>query len=425
MQTMEKQYPPPKPRYRVKGSFSEINSNSIEKDRNCSFGTVISSRNTAVQGEVLETWDVITPRFAKRSREGELITNPFRRRHEIQNTYGVFCAGKSNTNSCSSPVKQQSFDVTGPEAYWRRDLLVSDHRVKPVPLLTSAEFADAISVASTQAWDEANQHTADVLVDIAEMRQLLRMLRDPIQSTSSLLKKIQLGKRGVKDLTSQDAIDYANKLWLQYRFGIRPLVSTVNGVVKALGNFRKKKRITSRGKYNLKKEQLFTGNVPGGIFSFGYTEQATDEYFVRTGLVIEEITSLSQELGVDASGMLALPWELVPFSFVADWFANVNDFLGALVPYLTKDPLASWTTTTRRQTTVFTVTGSSIVSGWTMQRYATEVRSVYLEEKIRMVGLAAPRIAWKPQGIQKVLNDLRVVDSFALLHQQFSKVFKP
>lgn len=421
---LQKTYPPSKPRYRSKGTFTAVGSVSQEKDRNCTFGTVNSPRNVAVNGEVLQTWDVLTPNYRKRSRAGEMITNPFRSLLEQQTTSGTFFAGVAIANSCGAPVLHQSFDISGPEAYWRYSSFEPSLRVARPILLSSADIAAAQTVASTAAWEKSNFHSADVLVDIAEFSKTLRMLRDPIQSGSALFRKIRSGKRGAKDVNVNDVVDYANSLWLQYRYGIRPLVKSVQGVVKALETYRNVRRRTHRGSYSLKSTNSTSGSVPGTIISFNYQISDSDEVSIRTGLVIDEIISLGQELGVDGAGMLQLPWELVPFSFVADWFANTNHFLGAIVPYLTKNPLSSWITTRRLSSRVFNVTGSSIVPTWTMTRAVTETRSGVFLEKTRIPSLQGPSITYKPQAIQKVYNDLRIIDAFALLHKQFLSTFK-
>lgn len=50
-------------------------------------------------------------------------------------------------------------------------------------------------------------------------------------------------------------------------------------------------------------------------------------------------------------------WELVPFSFIIDWFTNIGDIIGALIlnPGLT--PLSSWVTETISHSVTRTATG--------------------------------------------------------------------
>lgn len=430
---MQGSKPASRPRYRVKGTFSPVSSSRDVVDQTCVSGTVngLYFAGAGANGEVVQTWDMVTPNFSKRSRAGELITNPFRSLRESQTCSGEYYRIENNlTTSCSSPVKRMHYDYKGPLAgaflFGGQMTAGNPLRLAKTFLISSSDTKNAMSVASTKAWSKSNAHSADILVDAAEFSKTIKLLRDPIQTTSTFLRKINSGKRGIGNLKVKDPLDYASSMWLQYRYGIRPLVASVQGVVKALDAIHSKRRSTSRGNFpNISTSTLFNGTHNDGQCSWTYTITRTDELLIRAGLVVEEDLSLSQSLGVDASGMLALPWELVPFSFVADWFANVNDFLSAVVPYLTKSPLSSWMTQKRITSTVFNVTSTSPGSGWNLIRPVYETRSGVFEEKIRTVGLELPSVAYKPQAISRVLNDARTIDAFTLLHQQFSKIFKP
>lgn len=417
-----------KPRLRSKGSFVTITGTLLNVDASCTSGSVFTPNympDCACNGEILTTQDYVTPNYFRRSRAGEIIINPFWSEREIQTASGTYCAGISVGNSCNSPVKKNVFDCGGPQA-WARIPGNGGYRLPRTLLISNDEISSAISVAATSTWNKSNDHSADVLVDIAEISKTLQMLKNPIKSTSSLISKIKAGKSGVKALKVKDVSDYAVDMWLQYRFGIRPLVSSVQGVVKALDALHTKRRQTYRSSYpDLRKTAVSTYTLTSGN-PFNFTSQFnhTDELSVRTGLILETEVALSKAVGVDASGILGLPWELVPFSFVADWFANVNDYLGALVPYLTKSPLGSWVSVKRRTSTVFTVTGSSALSTYNLTRGAVENRSVTFETRYRTPGLPSPSTALKPQAISRVTRDLRVIDSFALLYQQFLKAFK-
>ncbi len=420
---------PARPRFRSKGVLGSMAAGYITTDATCSSGTVTTNYGTAASiGETLQTWDFVTPDFYKRSSSGEIISNPFRSlRKNFTCTHGDFFKVQYTVPTCGAPVKRAVVDFFGPQAYWR---LVDDGTTEQTvsDLVSAADIAAATIVAGTQAWNKSNSHDADVLIDVAEFGKTLRMLRDPLQSTSTLLRKIKAGKRGIKDLSSQDAIAYANGLWLQYRYGIRPLVSTVNGVVKALLKTYARKMHTYRGSHRLKSSSITTGTCSvGTVVPFQYAFSRTDEVSIRTGLLMEDEVTFAQDIGVDASGILSLPWELVPFSFVADWFANVGSFLSSIAPFLTKSPLSHWTTVTRIRSSAFTVTGYTTPNPATMTvlRGPTENRSAVFEEKTRSPALVVPSLTFKPRPIESISNDLRIVDSFALVHQQLLRVFKP
>jgi hypothetical protein len=71
----------------------------------------------------------------------------------------------------------------------------------------------------------------------------------------------------------------------------------------------------------------------------------------------EYVTDQLYESGFSTAGLFALPWELIPYSFVVDWFVNVSDYLRALAPSPSFHHLGSCLTGKHEYTTVWTITG--------------------------------------------------------------------
>jgi len=381
-------------------------------------------------GVLQTTSDVVTPGFKKMSGQGKLIVSPYTSTRETQSGFGSYSRVRQvNIESCAATHTHTEFDTKGPVAYYistngtRKTLSFSS-------LITDAEIASAIGTAATQAWANSAGHQAGILQDIAEMRQTLSMFTRPLNAIQPLLKamKSSQGKGVLKKLSDggKASASSARNLWLQYRYGIRPLVSSVNGILLALKQPKGVHRQTYRGNYSVKRISSTPGSFPAWEVSFSYTDNHTDTLYVRTGLVMEEAISLSTSLGVDAGSMLALPWELVPLSFVADWFLNVGSFLESLAPALTKDPLASWVVTKRVQTRSWNVTGTTALNAslWSVVRSVVETRFAEKITTSRRPGIPFPTLRLKPQSLGKVFSDLRGVDAFALAAQQMGRLLK-
>jgi len=412
----------PRQRVRIKGQFSPVRAAFFNIDSDCTSGTVETDYGVVAHvGIVQTTRDVVTPNFFQRRARGEFITNPFGSLRETQIASGTYCSGTANTPSCGAPIKLNTYDLTGPQAFWRYSKDAATKLYRP-SAISDSDISSAMKVAATACWDKSNEHSADILVDVSEFSKTLKMLRNPLQTTSAFLRKIQPSGKGRRP-SFKELADYSNSMWLQYRYGIRPLVASVQGVVEALDKVHQKRHTTHRGSYSLSGTDSLDVSHIGNPFSFDGHFAYTDNLVVRAGLVLEEELSIGRALGVDASGILALPWERVPFSFVADWFANVNNYLGALAPYMTKSPVSSWITLQRKTTNKFNVLSSSAKPGWTLVRGAMESREAIFEEKIRIPALPGPKLSFKPQAFSKVSSDLRIVDAFALVSQQFLKVF--
>lgn len=126
--------------------------------------------------------------------------------------------------------------------------------------------------------------------------------------------------------------DYAKKsnislsnLYLQWHFGVDPLVKDVQGAAAVLTDQFPSKRLSGSSQEYL--QHLVYADDPANPGT--YSEDRWDmRVRTRQGCVVH-ITNpnlaLANQLGL--LNPAALAWEIVPFSFVADWFVNVGDWL--------------------------------------------------------------------------------------------------
>lgn len=380
----------------------------------------------AVAGSTETTSDYVTPGFRRKSQAGVIINNPYSNTRETYTCSGNFFRFKYTAPSCASPLAFMEEWINGPYS-----LIACTGLAKQTPtsVFTQSEIDALISVAASKAWSDANQHDANVLQDAAECRQLVKLLQSPKTTAAKIVgaavktrgKSIVQGAKSV----GKSTIDLASDLWLQYQYGVKPLVSTLNGVVDAMARYRKVHRWTARGNQTLSRTKVTTGTTAYWVADIHWRRTDVHEVKVRAGILLQEEVKLTNNLGIDASGMLSLPWELIPFSFVADWFINVGDFISGIVPYATKTPLSAWYTIEENITSTFEVTGTGSPNGaWSIVRAATGHFTGTRRQKRRVTKLPGPSITWKPDSPLQVLADKRALDSAALVFQRLGKVFK-
>lgn len=114
--------------------------------------------------------------------------------------------------------------------------------------------------------------------------------------------------------------------FLKFHFGWEPLVKDIGAAVETLENPIKSKRINGKGSHRAVGRTTFDVN--------GSPVKWLDVTKCRTGCTVEVINPnlyLAQQLGF--TNPLAVAWELVPFSFVVDWFVNVGSFLGQMTDF--------------------------------------------------------------------------------------------
>ncbi len=174
----------------------------------------------------------------------------------------------------------------------------------------------------------------------------------------------------------------SSALWLEYWFGWAPLAGEIYSSTVALTAEK------TEGKH-----WAASGSVlPLRVYSYAwgatmdsqkrYSEAGS--YFVKMGAVVRYDNpnhQLVQQLGL--ANPLAIAWELVPFSFVVDWFTNVGDVIGSITDMYGVSLTDSYTSTILRTT----VTQETRVYGKTSDLLRYRYR---LYHQTRRKGLTAP-----------------------------------
>ena len=117
--------------------------------------------------------------------------------------------------------------------------------------------------------------------------------------------------------------------YLEFVYGVQPLKADIYGAADAL---REKDNgrpyiVTVKGYGSQRHDLVTTKGVAFGLFR--NVERITQRCMVRLDYYYTNpiLSSLSQ---VGITNPLAVAWDLVPYSFVLDWFAPIGDWLGLL-----------------------------------------------------------------------------------------------
>lgn len=186
-----------------------------------------------------------------------------------------------------------------------------------------------------QAFVESAKDACAAATSLAEGREAFGMILKRIGSLTSFARAIRKGRFGdaMKSLELDpskrnrarwDRSKGASAKWLEFHFGWSPMVGDIYDGAKVL---------TSPWKDGPVKEGRSARfrNVypPPGDFSYGHIDDL--RYRVRYSAVVRitnpNLYQLSQ-WGLTNPAEVA--WELVPFSFVLDWFTNIGSLLGSM-----------------------------------------------------------------------------------------------
>lgn len=176
-------------------------------------------------------------------------------------------------------------------------------------------------------------------VFLGELREAMRMIRRPAlllrqglgDYFSTLRKrKGRAPKHRMKDILSST--------WLEYSFGWQPLISDVKAAAEALARFENDSRRASARGYGINErlnQSTVSSNSYGGfMYGLDNLQEISDAKVIyRVGLKWDAAAPfgsarrLAELSGFTLSEFVPTVWELIPWSFVVDYFSNVGDIL--------------------------------------------------------------------------------------------------
>lgn len=212
---------------------------------------------------------------------------------------------------------------------------------------------------------------------------------------------------GLRPSSIKSANKTAADYWLEYQYGWKPLMSDIHGGIELF-----KEGI-------LRESQLFTvksteiDNVPfkGRSRSYdcigSYRVQRTEKYICA--LKNADVARLSN-LGLLNPAVVA--WELVPFSFVVDWFLPVGNFLQSVTATLGYDFVMGYRTT-HVLSTCSGMYNPTNTTGWSRTGSGPSIQQSYDGfRRTPLVGFPQPVLRFKnPFSSRHIANALALLIS--------------
>jgi hypothetical protein len=279
-----------------------------------------------------------------------------------------------------------------------------------------------LDLASNQAYDrlKGKLYTQAALgVDFVETRQSLAMIA---KATSTILRSFnQVRKFNFLGAAQTLRLAYVPKgvsarksaanNWLEYHFGWEPLVRDVYDSIEIINNPLKS---YESAKGSGKVQEVFS--VSENFTSITRTTDVVRTTRVQQGAAVRGINNGALH-SLDQFGLLnplSIAWEIVPFSFVIDWFANVGQVLSSYSDFAGMSLEKTWTSL---QQTTYARGRNTLNPGYTSEYpgQAYEGVGAYFE---RIASLTQPVFSVKHL---KLPSKERAATAVSLLIQQFSK----
>lgn len=155
-------------------------------------------------------------------------------------------------------------------------------------------------------------------------------------------KKGEAGFRPGNADQISDVVAASSSAWLAYTYGLTPLVNDVNDAVTAYARSRRPYPLVRI--VRSRKDRQFFVKAPTYVDGPLKIDSAVGANLSVSGCVAFYVTNPLVKT-LDECGLvnpLSVAWELVPFSFVVDWFVPVGAYLQGIVPPQGVDFLYGW-----------------------------------------------------------------------------------
>jgi len=213
-------------------------------------------------------------------------------------------------------------------------------------------------------YDKIRNSDSNLAIDVAEHRQTQRMLG---KAWSGIPKVVDYAKKAKKrqrpGMTLDEARAAIRNGWLSYTYGWRPLLQTIY----ALATFERSKLGVRAVRARSKQECDVKIQGGGGLLvPWNYVTHHSVRYEIYLVYRVAD-PNLYDLTRITSLNPLAIAWELVPYSFVVDWFIDLGGYMQAWEgsAFMGLTFLRGYKTKTTRSVTVGNYSGKWTPAGFT------------------------------------------------------------
>lgn len=172
----------------------------------------------------------------------------------------------------------------------------------------------------------------NALVPLVELKELRGLISQTADLTSTLVKNLI----DIKRTGGRSAVRYASKAWLTYGFGVAPMVSDTKAAAKSVSDYllRSDHSAVLRGKASSKSVSSHNGVASGdALATIDYATNIVHDLSYEYTAGINFNMSSANDYGaldhfhLNLRSLPSVGWELIPFSWVVDYFTTAGAFL--------------------------------------------------------------------------------------------------
>jgi hypothetical protein len=267
--------------------------------------------------------------------------------------------------------------------------------------------------AQSKLADDVRKHSFNLAVNIAQGKQMTNMVLDNLKLFGHAVKSARRGNfvdaiyilkqspRGKRKFVSKDI----SGRWLELQYGWLPMISDSFEAAKAFGEANKVRMKLYRGTKVLK-VNFNSSTSPPNFSGLGVNKKRVSYLYEMS-----EGGNLSWKRSLGLTDPLSVAWEILPWSFVIDWFLPIGTYLESLntIPHLVGRFSTSYKST---------FNSSASIPANTIYYKGAKAKFEYFRlERSISTSLSVPFPSFA--SLDGALSPKRIYNAIALAHQRF------
>jgi len=361
--------------------------------------------------------DVVTPNFHSRRAAGEIFNNPLESVKDKQIVsmgqvdYRLLRNMQTNFGGNGDPMYQIVGNTwIGPTAYYLVNNGITPFSLD-MSMVPDFDTTSLVDRAVTRAHANISYSETNILATAGEFNETVSSLRSMFIRAVRIFRAVR--KLDLKYLKKEIKLKELRDRYMEYRYAIRPVIHDVKNILSAL---QAQSGLCNRTSFRATESDSAKTVTAGPTYTYSngrsmFTETEASYDVSASAGVLTQLNDLSNATIWGLDHPIEAIWELVPFSFIVDWFFNVGQTIESFTPEPGVSILSSWVTLREKRKVRTRVKGTQIDADPSYWDVACQFKlaNLYVEREI----ISVKRI---PDPSRSIIPHIKVrLDAFKLL----------